>query len=143
MFKIIQFGTESADVVTGISVDDSDSEIYPDLVVAGYTEGSLAGLNGERMSYCGPPWIGNYCSPSDLRVVHCILDARSRRGQEASSACTAASSVDLRTDPWRQHVQSGGNCGHLKSVGVWPEKEGEEEVPYSDPDLDETDQVSA
>ncbi|CAM9252509.1 unnamed protein product, partial [Hapterophycus canaliculatus] len=40
-----QFGTESIDVVTGVSIDNSDSTIYPDLVVAGYTEGSLAGPN--------------------------------------------------------------------------------------------------
>ncbi|CAM9339220.1 unnamed protein product, partial [Scytosiphon promiscuus] len=40
-----QVGTESVDVVSGISVDNSGSTIYPDMTIVGYTGGSLAGPN--------------------------------------------------------------------------------------------------
>lgn len=50
---MIQVGTESIDVVTGMSVDFSDTTIYPDVGVSGYTEGSLAGTNGERGTWFG------------------------------------------------------------------------------------------
>lgn len=46
-----QFGTESPDVVTGISVNNSDTSTYPDTAVGGYTEGSLAGSNGETVHH--------------------------------------------------------------------------------------------
>lgn len=47
-----QIGTESNDVVTGVSVDNSflGTRTYPNTAVGGYTEGSLAGSNGERVS---------------------------------------------------------------------------------------------
>lgn len=37
--------------MTGVSVDNSGTKTYPDTAVGGYTEGSLAGSNGERNIY--------------------------------------------------------------------------------------------
>lgn len=42
-----QTGTGATDVITGVFAAEGDDPLYPDVTVVGYTDGSLAGTNGE------------------------------------------------------------------------------------------------
>eukprot|EP00903_Cladosiphon_okamuranus_P017880 g16453.t1 len=44
-----QVGTNSTDVVTGISVDNSGTGVFPDVAIGGFTGGSLAAPNGKYL----------------------------------------------------------------------------------------------
>lgn len=59
-----QVGTESTDVISDVLVGQAaEGSSYPGVTVAGYTEGSLAGPNGEA----GPSGVRN----ADIAAAEC------------------------------------------------------------------------